>query len=86
MTDTTLKAMIRETLEPMFNELVELNFKIYSSINKSLSGEMPEDQKLNLIKGILKNHSDVMVQSIKNSVPSDLDTKLKEAINGRSGS
>ena len=83
MTDGKIKQMIKETLEPMFDELVELNFKIISGITKNLPADMPEDQQLDLIKSILKSHNDILVASIKSSVPADFDTKLKEAYNGR---
>lgn len=83
MTDDKIKQMIRETLEPMFDELVELNFKVFSSITKNLPADMPEDQKLDLVKSILKSHGDALVNDIKSSVPADFDTKLKEAYNGR---
>ena len=83
MTDDKIKQMIKETLEPMFDELVELNFKIISGVTKNLPADMPEDQKLDLVKGILKSHSDMLVASVKSSIPADFDTKLKEAYNGR---
>ena len=83
MTDDKIKQMIKETLEPMFDELVELNFKVFSSITKNLPADMPEDQQLDLIKGILKSHGDMLVASVKSSIPADFDTKLKEAYNGR---
>ena len=83
MTDDKIKQMIRETLEPMFDELVELNFKIISGITKNLPADMPEEQKLDLIKGVLKSHGDALVASIKSSIPADFDTKLKEAYDDR---
>lgn len=83
MTDDKIKQMIKETLEPMFDELVELNFKIFSGITNNLPADTPEDQKLDLIKSILKSHGDMLVASIKSSVPADFDTKLKEAYNVR---
>ena len=83
MNDDNIKQLIRKAFEPMLDELVELNFKIFSNITNSLPADMPEEQKLDLIKGILKSHSDTLVASIKSSVPADFDTKLKEAYNGR---
>ena len=83
MTDDKIKQMIKETLEPMFDELVELNFKIISGITNNLPADMSEDQKLDLVKSVLKSHGDILVSSIKSSVPADFDTKLKEAYNGR---
>lgn len=83
MTDDKIKQMIKETLEPMFDELVELNFKVFSSITRNLPADMPEDQKLELVKGVLKSHGDQLATSIKSSMPADFDTKLKEAYNGR---
>ena len=83
MNDDIIKQMIRETLEPMFDELVELNFKVFSSITKNLPADMPEEQQLDLVKGILKSHGDSLVANIKTSVPKDFDTKLKEAYDGR---
>lgn len=83
MNDDIIKQMIRDNLEPMFDELVELNFNIISSITKNLPADMPEDQKLDLIKNILKSHGDMLVASVKSSIPADFDTKLKEAYNGR---
>ena len=83
MNDDIIKQMIRDNLEPMFDELVELNFNIISSITKNLPADMPEDQKLDLIKSILKSHGDMLVASVKSSIPADFDTKLKEAYDGR---
>lgn len=83
MTDKKIKQFIRETLEPMFDELVELNFKFFSTLTKNLPADMAEEQKLDLVKGVLKSHGDALVASIKSSVPVDLDTKVKEAYDGR---
>lgn len=83
MTDDKLKQMIKETLEPMFDELVELNFKVFYNLTKNLPADMPEDQKLDLIKGVLKSHGDALAANIKASVPTDFDTKVKEAYDGR---
>ncbi len=83
MTDEKIKQLIRETLEPMFEELVELDFKVFSSLTKSLPADMPEDKKLELINGILKSHGDALAASVKSSVPADFDIKVKEAYNGR---
>ena len=83
MTDEKIKQLIRETLEPMFDELVELDFKVFSSLTKSLPADMPEDKKLELINGILKSHGDALAASVKNSLPADFDIKVKEAYNGR---
>ena len=83
MTDDKIKQMIRETLEPMFDELVELNFKVFSNLTRSLPADMPEDQKLELIKGVLKSNGDSLAASVKASVPPDFDTKVKEAYNDR---
>ena len=75
MNDDNIKQLIREMLKPALDELVELNF--------SLPADMPEEQKLDLVKGVLKSHGDALVTSIKTSIPKDFDTKLKEAYNGR---
>lgn len=83
MTDDKIKQMIRETLEPMFDELVELNFKIFYNLTKNLPADMPAEEKEELIKGVLKSHGDMLVNTIKTSVPDDFDTKVKEAYNGR---
>lgn len=83
MTDEKLKQMIRETLEPMFDELVELNFKIFYNLTKNLPADMAVEEKEELIKGVLKSHGDMLVNAIKTSVPDDLDAKVKEAYDGR---
>lgn len=83
MTDDKIKQMIRETLEPMFDELVELNFKIFYNLTKNLPADMSTEEKEELIKGVLKSHGDMLVNVIKTSVPDDLDAKVKEAYNGR---
>lgn len=82
MTDEKIKHQIRKTLEPVFDELVELNFKVFSNLTKSLPADMPEDKKLELIEGILKSHGEALAASIKNSVPADFDIKVKEAYDG----
>ena len=83
MTDEKLKQMIREILEPMVDELVELNFKIFYNLTKNLPADMSVEEKEELIKGVLKSHGDMLVNAIKTSVPDDLDTKVKEAYDGR---
>ncbi len=83
MTDDKIKQMIRETLEPMFDELVELNFKIFYNLTKNLPADMAVEEKEELIKGVLKSHGDMLVNAIKTSVPDDLDAKVKEAYDGR---
>ena len=83
MNDDKIKQLIREMLKPALDELVELNFKIFSNITNSLPADMPEEQKLDLVKGLLKSHGDTLANSIKTSIPKDFDTKLKEAYNGR---
>ena len=83
MNDDKIKQLIREMLKPALDELVELNFKIFSNITNSLPADMPEEQKLDLVKGVLKSHGDALANSIKTSIPKDFDTKLKEAYNGR---
>lgn len=83
MTDDKIKQMIRETLEPMFDELVELNFKVFYNLTKNLPADMAVEEKEELIKGVLKSHGDMLVNAIKTSVPDDLDAKVKEAYDGR---
>lgn len=83
MTDDIIKRLIRETLEPMFDELVELNFKVFSSLTKNLPADMSDEQKLDIVKGVLKSHGDTLAASVKASMPADFDTKVKEAYNGR---
>lgn len=83
MTDDKIKQMIRETLEPMFDELVELNFKVFYNLNRNLPADMAVEEKEELIKGVLKAHGDMLVNAIKTSVPEDLDAKVKEAYDGR---
>ena len=83
MTDDKIKQMIRETLEPMFDELVELNFKIFYNLNRNLPADMTDKEKEELINGVLKAHGDMLVNAIKTSVPDDLDAKVKEAYDGR---
>lgn len=83
MTDDKIKQMIRETLEPMFDELVELNFKVFYNLTKNLPADMTVEEKEELIKGVLKSHGDMLVNAIKTSVPDDLDAKVKEAYDGR---
>ena len=83
MTDDKIKQMIRETLEPMFDELVELNFKIFYNLTKNLPADMSAGEKEELINGVLKAHGDMLVNAIKTSVPDDLDAKVKEAYDGR---
>lgn len=83
MTDDKIKQMIREILEPMFDELVELNFKVFYNLAKNLPADMAVEEKEELIKGVLKSHGDMLVNAIKTSVPEDLDAKVKEAYDGR---
>lgn len=83
MTDDKIKQMIKETLEPLFDELVELNFKVFSNLTKNLPADMPEEQKVDLVKNVLKSHGDTLAASVKASVPTDFDTKVKEAYDGR---
>ena len=83
MTNDKIKQMIRETLEPMFDELVELNFKIFHNLTENLPADMSDKEKEELINAVLKSHGDMLVNAIKTSLPDDFDGKVKEAYDGR---
>ena len=82
MNKDTIKHLIRETLEPVFDELVDTSYKVFSSIADNLPKEMPDDEKLKIIEDIFKRHSEAVISGIHSGVPADLEKQLKEAFNG----
>lgn len=82
MIDDKLKQMIREVLTPVLDTLCDMTYIIYSNVSKQMK-DMPEEQVNKIMNDIIKAHADALVNSIKASVPRDLDKQIKEAMNGR---
>lgn len=81
--DEKVKQMVREILQPFFDEIVETSCRVFSSVYGNLPENMPIEEKDKIVKSILEKQRDVMVAGMKSNIPEDLDKQLKEASNGR---
>lgn len=83
MNETVLKQMVRELLEPLLDGLVDVCMHVYGPMVKSFPDDMPLETQQEIIKQVLSAQNASLLANLKNSVPEDLEAKLKEAINGR---
>ena len=83
MNETILKQMVRELLEPLLDGLVDVCMLVYGPMVKSFPGDMPLETQQEIIKQVLSAQNSSMLANLKNTIPEDLEAKLKEAINGR---
>lgn len=83
MTEDKIKQFCRELLQPVFDQLVDMQYTIISAMNNSLPKDLPDDQKEKLLKTMFKQHQDIMLNSFKAAMPKDLEAKVKEAYDGR---
>ena len=83
MTNDKIKQLARELLQPVYDTLVDTCVTIYSPVAENLPNSLSDEQKLEMIKGILDAQSKSIQESMKASLPEDFEQKLKEAYNGR---
>ena len=83
MDKSIVKQLIRETLEPVFDELVDTSFRIFSSLVDNLPDNMSDDEKRVIVENIIKQQNQAIIAGIKSSIPEDYEKQMKEAFNGR---
>lgn len=81
--ENKLEQMVREIMQPVYDVLVSNVCMIFSNVQKNLPATMSDAEKEQILTDILNKHKDVLVGTIKASVPTNLDEQLKEANNGR---
>lgn len=79
---TKLTNLTKELLQPFFDQLVDTTVSCYLTLVNNLPEDMPDDAKLDIVKGVIENQSKVMINGIKQAVPEDFEQKIKEAYNG----
>ena len=50
MTEDKIKQFCRDLLQPVFDQLVDMQYTIISAMNNSLPKDLPDDQKEKLLK------------------------------------
>lgn len=78
-----IKPMVKELMQPVFEQLVDTCCNLFGSISDNLPSDMPDEEKDKIIKQILDAQAQSITNSIKSVVPEDLADKLKEVANGR---
>lgn len=81
--DDKIKQLVRELMQPVFDQLVDTCCSMFKNIVDNLPADMPESEKEQIIKQILDAQAQSMTASMKGIVPEDFANKLKEAVNGR---
>lgn len=81
--ETKIKSLVRELMQPVFDQLVDTCCGMFKSITDNLPADMPESEKEKIVKQILDAQAQSIVASVKGIVPEDFANKLKEAANGR---
>lgn len=79
---TKLTNLAKELLQPFFDQLVDTTVSCYLTLVNNLPKDMPDDAKLDIVKGVIENQSKVMINGIKQAVPEDFEQQIKEAYNG----
>lgn len=79
---TKLTNLAKELLQPFFDQLVDTTVSCYLTLVNNLPADMPDDAKLDIVKGVIENQSKVMINGIKQAVPEDFEQQIKEAYNG----
>lgn len=78
-----IKPLVKELLQPVFDQLVDTCCSMFESITDNLPSDMPDEEKDKVIRQILDAQAQTMTASMKSIVPEDFANKLKEAVNGR---
>lgn len=82
MNNEKVRQMVREILQPVYDELVDASCKIFFSIENGLR-DLPNDEKEKIVKDIMNRHQQALITSFKAGIPNDFDAKLKEYKDGR---
>ena len=83
MTNEKLKSMLKEIYEPFIDQLIDITMTFATAIESSLPKDMPEEQKVKMVKDILDAQVKGMQEGMKKVVPEDITKQLKEALDGR---
>ena len=79
MNEQKLKALIRELMEPVLDDITELIYNMYSKVTVNMPAGMLEEQQVEMLKPLLESQAKAISASFKT-----LDiNKLKEQMNGR---
>ena len=77
-----IKQMVREIMQPFFDEVIEISCRIYSPVYGNLPDSMSIEEKNSIVKPVLEKQCAAMIAGIKSSIPEDFEKQLKEAFNG----
>lgn len=83
MNEQKLKGLIKDLLEPVYDDLVTCVFDMYKDILSNLSSTMPEDQLVDFVKPLIEAQAASLRQSFKSIDISKLAQQVKEKQNGR---
>ena len=81
MNDSMIK-IVQEILKPVYDELVNTTLRITGSLLNNLSDKLSDNDKEEIVKGIVSKQGEAIITAIKTSIPDDFDKQLKEAFNG----
>ena len=69
-------------MQPLFDNIVDTTTAVFSAMASNMPSSMSDDEKITIIKDIIKQQNDSIIAGIKGSIPADLETKMKEAYSG----
>lgn len=77
-----IKQMVKEILQPFFDEVIDTSCRIYSPVYDNLPDSMTIEEKNDIVKSVLEKQCDALIAGVKSSIPEDFEKQLKEAFNG----
>ena len=77
-----VKQIVKETMQPLFDNIVDTTTAVFSAMANNMPSSMSDDEKITIIKDIIKQQNDSIIAGIKGSIPTDLESKMKEAYSG----
>lgn len=82
MTNDKLKSLIREILQPVYDELVDCVFGMYEKVLPNVPADLTDQQAIDFVKPLLEAQAESLKQSFKSIDISKLATQAKEKQNG----
>lgn len=76
-----LRQMAEEIISPIFESVVDMYCDMVCIIYDNLNS-VPEAERNKVIKMVIENHSQALLNGFKAGIPPDFEDKLKEAVNG----
>lgn len=83
MNEQKLKELIKDLLEPVYDDLVACVFDMYKDILSNISTTMSEDQLVDFVKPLIEAQAASLRQSFKSIDISKLAQQVKEKQDGR---